>query len=139
MGKLCFKKLVLLLKSVILLVICLMIRADVYQLLILRDMNIYVYIYEYINFAMNAKWKKNCYQTTSCVFYYVFLSHLCLMQHSRKFSECKRKLLVGDFLSIFLYAQKTGGISELFLSILNTAVIVIEQVTVMTKGFGFHA
>lgn len=45
MGKLCFKKLVLLLKSVILLVICLMIRADVYQLLILRDMNIYVYIY----------------------------------------------------------------------------------------------
>lgn len=73
------------------------------------------------------------------VFYYVFLSHLCLMQHSRKFSECKRKLLVGDFLSIFLYAQKKGGISELFLSILNTAVIVIEQVTVMTKGFGFHA
>lgn len=98
-----------------------------------------IYIYEYINFAMNAKWKKNCYQTTSCVFYYVFLSHLCLMQHSRKFSECKRKLLVGDFLSIFLYAQKKGGISELFLSILNTAVIVIEQVTVMTKGFGFHA
>lgn len=39
----------------------------------------------------------------------------------------------------FLYAQPKGGISELYLPNLNTAVIVIQQVTVMNKGFGFPA
>lgn len=64
----------------------------------------------------------------------VFLSQLYLIQHSRNFSECRRKLLIGEFLRVifFLYAQQKGGISDLFLSILNTAVMVIEQVTVVT-------
>lgn len=47
---------------------------------------------------------------------------------------------VSEFLRVFfLYAQPKRGISELYLSNLNTAVIVIDQVTVMNNGFGFHA
>lgn len=80
------------------------------------------YMCEYIHFAMKAKWKKNCYQTTSCVFFiFCILSQLCLIQHdlfSRNFLECQRNL-VGEFLSIFLYAQQKGGISELYISILK--------------------
>lgn len=61
------------------------------------------YICEYIHFAMIAKWKKkpHCYQTTSGgFFYFIFLSQLCLIQHSRNFLECQRKLEV-EFLRVF--------------------------------------
>lgn len=83
--------------------------------------------------------KKPCYQTTSLFFLFCILNQLCLIQHSINFLESQRKL-VGEFLGLFLlYTQQKGGISELYLSILNTSVIVREQVTVMNKGFGFHA
>jgi len=36
-----------------------------------------------------------------------------------------------------LYTQQKGGISELFLSILNTAVMVIEEATVITQRVWF--
>lgn len=42
----------------------------------------------------------------------------------------------SDFF-FFLNAQQKGGISELFLSILNTAVMVIEKVTVITRRTWF--
>lgn len=33
---------------------------------------------------------------------YVFLSQLCLIQHSRNFLECQRKLLIGEFLRVIV-------------------------------------
>lgn len=34
---------------------------------------------------------------------YVFLSQLCLIQHSVNFSECQRKLLIGEFLRVMIF------------------------------------
>lgn len=139
MVKSCFRKLVLPLVCDYVgeLRICSpMVRTGVCQLLILREMNIYVNIFILLWMQHG---KKNCYQTTSCViFCFVFLSQLCLRQHGRNFIECQRKL-VSFSEYFFLYAQPERGISELYLSNLNTAVIVIDQVTVMNNGFGFHA
>lgn len=59
-----------------------------------------------------------------CFFEYVFLSQLCLREQNINFSVYQRKLLIGEFLSEFFlnwYAQQKEGISEPFLSILNTA------------------
>lgn len=68
------------------------------------DFEVNEYISEYIHFAVNAKCSKFCYQTTSYFFFCsVFLSLLYLIQHSRNFSECQRKLLIGEFLRVIFF------------------------------------